>query len=298
MEFISLRISFTSLRKFILFYLTTKILKMKPESILKADLLDIVFENRNKDYGAYELRKYYAKRLSKSIIIIFSSVAMLLFSNYLLSRHHFQTAHFVIDRTDTLTTVQFPDRPREIRPQVAALVKRQVQSRSVTTPLIVKDSAIKTFPVVKDLDNVKIGTVDHSGEKEEGPVGNRGLAEKLGNGPVAQSESDKETVLVTAEKMPEFPGGMDGLKRFLSRNLRSTHEMDPGTAIRVQVKFVVDKDGNVTALELQQSGGKDFDSEVIRVLKKMPRWQPGMQNGIAVAVYYYLPVIFQSQDEN
>jgi len=74
--------------------------------------------------------------------------------------------------------------------------------------------------------------------------------------------------------------------------------MDPGTSIRVQVRFVVDKEGMVTGIALLQSGGDDFDKEVLRVIKKMPRWKPGMQHGNKVAVYYHLPVVFEVPEES
>jgi periplasmic protein TonB len=64
------------------------------------------------------------------------------------------------------------------------------------------------------------------------------------------------------------------------------------------VRFVVDKDGTITGVELEKSGGKDFDNEVSRVIKKMPQWKPGIQHGKNVAVYFKLPVIFQAPDEN
>ena len=116
---------------------------------------------------------------------------------------------------------------------------------------------------------------------------------------VKEAEPEKEIIFNRAEFMPEFPGGLAALQRFLSRNLKTPKDdMEAGAKIKVQVKFVVDKDGTITGINVEQSGGEIFDNEVIRVMKKMPAWKPGMQNGRNVAVYFTIPVVFQSGDEN
>ncbi|HEX4850891.1 MAG TPA: TonB family protein, partial [Puia sp.] len=82
-------------------------------------------------------------------------------------------------------------------------------------------------------------------------------------------------------------------------NLRVPKDvLETGQKVKVVVKFVVDKEGIVRDFEVMEHGGNDFDEEVLRVMKKMPHWKPGMQNGRNVAVYYYLPVTFQGPDEN
>lgn len=75
-------------------------------------------------------------------------------------------------------------------------------------------------------------------------------------------------------------------------------DLEPRDEVRVLVNFVVDKDGTISHIELMQSGGSDFDNEVKRVMAKMPHWKPGRQNGRSIAVYYKLPVVFQSPGDN
>jgi protein TonB len=99
-----------------------------------------------------------------------------------------------------------------------------------------------------------------------------------------------------AEYMPEFPGGSAALIRFLQNNLRQPNDFEEGQKITVVGSFVVDKDGYITAINISQSGRSDLDNEVVRVIKKMPRWKAGMQNGRSVAVYYKVPVTFVSSD--
>ena len=109
-------------------------------------------------------------------------------------------------------------------------------------------------------------------------------------------------VFTIVEHMPEYPGGEKALVKFLKINLKYPREnLEPGSQVKVIAKFVVDKNGKVTGIEIQKSGGKYFDDEVMRTMKKMQisvTWIPGKQNGKNVAVYFYLPVVFQSQDDN
>jgi protein TonB len=94
------------------------------------------------------------------------------------------------------------------------------------------------------------------------------------------------------ERAPEFPGGPDALKRFLAKNLTTPSDLEDGEKKTVHIRFKVDKDGSVNTFEIITSGGNEFDNEVVRVCKKMPRWLPAHQNGINVPVSYLLPVTF------
>ncbi|HTJ11069.1 MAG TPA: energy transducer TonB, partial [Dinghuibacter sp.] len=102
---------------------------------------------------------------------------------------------------------------------------------------------------------------------------------------------------IPIEKMPEFPGGEEALRRFFMRYLQTPDELESGAKVKVMIRFVVGKDGSLSAYAVQQSGGQIFDNEVVRVLKKMPKWTPGIQNGKPVAVYFSLPVTFMRGDE-
>jgi periplasmic protein TonB len=106
-----------------------------------------------------------------------------------------------------------------------------------------------------------------------------------------------QPVFVADERDPEFPGGKDALKQFLSRNLTTPGDLEDGEKKVVKIQFKVDKDGSVTTFEIVTSGGSEFDREVVRVCKKMPRWTPAIQNGINVPVSYVLPVTFIGVEE-
>jgi protein TonB len=274
--------------------------KMKPESILKADVLDILFENRNKEYGAYELRTHYPGRLKKSLLIIFSGLLVLIIINYWVSKNVSHTIISPLPPDVQLTDVSLNNKELLPLKPLPAPARRKIATTQLTTPLIIKQNVdVNPPPLNIDLINTQIGTVTSTGNKTEGNNQSGNGNNQQTNNVVTQPEADKETILDRSEIMPEFPGGLDALKRFLSKNLHMPKDnLDPGTSIRVQIRFVVDKEGVVTGIALVQSGGKDFDEEVLRVIKKMPRWKPGVQHGNKVAVYYHLPVVFEVPDEN
>jgi len=140
------------------------------------------------------------------------------------------------------------------------------------------------------LDDKQIGTENIEGKKDIGIAGIEKAATTTGNG---QVEILKPAgTFIPDERDPEFPGGPEALKRFLAHNLNTPDELEAGEKKMVQVRFVVDKEGNVFIQEIVNSGGNEFDREVIRVCKKMPRWKPAIQNGVNVSVSYVLPVTF------
>ena len=270
---------------------------MKPDSILTADILDIIFENKNKTYGAYELRSHYNQRLKKALLIIFICVAVLLGINYWLSTHGQRHINFTSKGPDVELTEVDMHPPKEIIKPLQ-VQKRKLATVQSTVPLIVRNEKVNPPPTVDVLAQNQIDIKNTIGEKSGDGDLPQPSTNQAGNGKdIIDQPVAKEAPVYMAEIMPEFPGGMEALKRFLSKNIRMPKEdIEPGTNVRVLARFVVDKEGAITGIELLQSGGEDFDAEVIRVMNKMPRWKPGMQNGNKVAVYFTLPVIFQSPE--
>lgn len=106
----------------------------------------------------------------------------------------------------------------------------------------------------------------------------------------------KDEVFMVAEQMPEFPGGMKELLKFLQDNLRYPNSaMEKNVQGRVIVQFVVEKDGTPTEFKVLRSVDPDLDAEALRVLQTMPKWKPGMQRGEVVRVKYTVPVSFKLQ---
>jgi protein TonB len=112
----------------------------------------------------------------------------------------------------------------------------------------------------------------------------------------AEPEVDNNTVIDHPDVQASFPGGETALINFLQKNLRSPQDLNEGETIQVRVKYVVGFDGNLQSFDVIQDGGSVFNNEVIRVLKKMPKWNPGKKGGRNVPVYYSLPVKFTSAE--
>jgi protein TonB len=194
---------------------------MDAMKILGADVLDIVFDGRNKAYGAYELRRSYNRRLMKAILIT-SSVLLLLFAGCsVVGRSQGETVRPpTVDDVDLTALKEHivepppPPPPKPIVPQVAM--------RIFTSPLIVKEVPENERPPEQaELDDVKIGTVNTDGTNDDGMVAPAGPVGDGGKGVVeAPKKDDDGIVFVPIEAEAQFPGGMQAWARFLNKNLR------------------------------------------------------------------------------
>jgi protein TonB len=105
-----------------------------------------------------------------------------------------------------------------------------------------------------------------------------------------------KNVPVSPEIPPQFPGGTNELIKFLKRNLNTPQQLEEGGEVAVRVRFIVNYNGELTGFDVIETGGKPFDNEVIRVLKKMPKWIPGKTSGENVSAHFIIPVIFRVSD--
>jgi len=262
-------------------------------------VLDIIFENRNKEYGAYELRTRYTRRFKNAMMIMFSTV--IIFCSIL-----FVDAHFFHHQLSKIITYEIadvkiseanePNQPIKTKP-AQPLRQQQIATIRDATPRIVRNEPTKPLPTQSEIELKEIGTETKPGELSTNVTTVAAQGNEKGNS--TEKTNDAPPILETAEFMPEFPGGMEAMRKFLNKNIRMPKDdIEPGIKIRVLEKFVVDEEGNISNIQIIQSGGAEFDNEVIRVLKKMPKWKPGKQNGRNVAVYFNIPVIFESHDDN
>lgn len=268
---------------------------MNAETILRSDLLDIIFENRNKQYGAYPLRKEYNKRLYLSMAVIVSLVVVLSGWHYLLKppgqERSIAPYPLIIPPDANLKKFEMiPNKPPPLQkklPPVATITN--------DPPRIVPDNQVtdSTAHTVADLDNKAISDITSDGPAATGDNQSASKPEPAGVATQAPEPAPESAVIETADVMPEYPGGTAALIRFLSKNLRVPEDaMAAGQKIRVPVKFVVNKDGILSDVAFLTQTDKVFMKEIIRVMAKMPKWKPGLQQGRAVAVYLTIPVIF------
>ncbi len=271
---------------------------MEPNKILNADVLDIIFDGRNKDYGAYDLRKTYNARLRNALIGT-ASVVILLFAGFLLSNLSGPSkAKAMVVQDVQLEDIEQkkneppPPPPPKVEPP-------KVEMAKFTPPKIVKDNEVKEEekpPEVEKLEDTKIGTVNQEGIKDEGitapPVSdNKGVVEA----PKDNTDYDKTFTKVEIES--EYPGGPGQWQRYLQKNLRYPEEAQNNEIQGdVVVQFIVDKEGNVSDVEAI-SGPNELRDEAVRVIKKSGKWTPAIQNGRQVKSYKKQPIVFRLEGQ-
>jgi len=272
---------------------------MNQETILKSNLLDIIFENRNKEYGAYSLRKYYNQRIG---IAVFSMVGLsLIFSFFLLSIHPpIILTHDIFKSSDPdkILSAYTPESP-SAQMKAKAVVSKPAKNIPVENmpPQIVTNVNINK-PVTTEIEDLP--SLNTTGVSQNSSLTNTGTSGEtaMGNARAILPESPKpnnSVPLKTAEIMPQYPGGINALLAFLKKNIHSPEEVENGEEVKVEITFVVNYNGKLESFNVIKSGGEVFDNEVLRVLKKMPSWIPGKSNGENVSVYYTIPVKFTTE---
>lgn len=256
---------------------------MEKLQILSADLLDILFEGRNKSYGAYELRKTYDRRILYALSgTVFLSLLFVVGSLLANAKKPSSTVELV-------TTVELENfKKEEPKPELPKPIPKEeppkVEMAKVTPPLIVADDQVKEDDEVKpvdDLENTRIGTINQEGAKEDGviapPVENTGIDVEA-----PKIEKDIDEVFTTVQIEAQFPGGIEGWRRFLERNLNkdiASENGAPAADYSVIISFIVNKDGIISDVRAENDPGYGTKAEAIRVIQKGPRWTPAVQNG-------------------
>jgi len=268
---------------------------MKTELILKSDVLDIVFENRNKDYGAYNLRKFYDNRLMKSISVMLGVVIVLSAFTFIPKKKVAEISVTSDIVMKDIKKVNDPVKKKEIAEQQPKATN-QNQKKLLNNLVIVADNIkTDTLVTIKPTDVIGSVNITKPGGGDEpailNPLGPGGDGKDKIPEPVT-TIIDNNTPTYNPEIMPSYPGGMEALRKFLQRNLNNPKEMEEGEEVSVKVKFVVGYDGKLQSFVTVQDGGEEFNKEVVRVLKKMPNWVPGKSNGQNVPVYFTIPVKF------
>lgn len=270
---------------------------MTSNQILTADLLDILFEHRNKAYGAYAIRRAYPKNLMKAVGFMLLLVIALCV--YVMSQPKKTNGFDQPLKKITEMTLMHETPPIQKEPE-----KRTVEAQPPTKvdrpPVIVPDNTIIEHPVVdRTSDSVFVpGSTDSPGTGGDANSYVQGNVAAAASGSTnAAAETQESLIRDFADVQPEFPGGEEAWRNFLQRMLRVPDDMESGERKTVKVKFVVNFNGEVTYAVIVQSGGMMFDREVLRVIARMPKWKPGKQNGKAVAVYFTQPVTFTAVEE-
>ena len=267
---------------------------MTNKEILQADLLDILFEHRNKLYGAYALRKTYTRRLGLALGVALSIILLFVLMSFIKKNNNgdFNRQHDdVVKLTQLIIPEDEPEEPEPIKEKSKPQAEADYQ-KIVVVPDIEADPDIVEND---DLEHKNIGNQNIEGDIPDDIVHSQ--PESNGDGDVVIKEPEKNNEAPLPSREPSFPGGPAAWLKFLQRSLQAPDDIEPGKRIEVYVRFWVDIDGSVSKAEIIKSGGNAFDKEVLRVLKKMPRWEPALQAGRPIAVAYQQPVIFIGEEQ-
>ena len=277
---------------------------MSKVDLIDNNWVDLVFEGRNKEYGAYVLRKETGKRNLKSMLLVFAVIIAIMAA--VAAKVAIENAFPKKVAMETDVELSKLAQKKEAKVEKKAPVKVEEQkvvekvksSVKFTPPVIKKDSEVKPEEELKsqeDLNKTKtaIGSFDVKGNDEAG--GEVLKAKEV----IAQPEPPKEEetkVFDVVEVMPSFPGGQAALFEWLSKNIKyPVVAEENGVQGRVIVTFVVERNGSITDVQVVKSVDPSLDKEAVRVVKAMPHWIPGKQNGSAVRVKFTVPVTFRLQ---
>ena len=271
--------------------------------------VDMVFAGKNKEYGAYQLRKGTSGRNIKSLLILVIAAALVggFLAWKVIEQKQAEEQQAYMEAMELAKLQQQakkeekkkePVKPK-IEPKKEIPVARETQK--FTAPVIKKDELVKEENQVKQMDQlddkVAVGTENKEGVKDRTVEAVRNdIAVAAPPPPPAPKPEVANKVFDVVEEMPSFPGGQGALMAFLSSNIKyPVVAQENGVQGRVIVGFVVEKDGSISDVKVMRSVDPSLDREAQRVVKAMPKWKPGKQNGSAVRVKYTVPVVFRLQ---
>ncbi len=263
---------------------------MEPKALLNADYLDIIFDNRNKIYGGYELRRNYNRRLKKAAGFVVLGVAAILSFSFI-AVHRAETVtkpHITPTVITDVTIVKPPVVPKITPPVTPPPPAPHLRTDLFTVPDIVEDTKVPDDKIMtpnKSLHDTQPGPGNLTGDSLDiTPV--IGSGKKTGI--VSTENTDKPRIWV--EQMPQFIGDMNA---YIAAHLHYPElARSAGIDGKVLVEFVVNEDGSVSNAKILTSIGGGCDEEALRMVSSMPHWKPGKQNGMPVKVLFTLPIRF------
>lgn len=258
----------------------------------------LIFEGKNQAYGAYRMRANSTKRHNIAMVIVVIIAAIGFSIPALIKLATPEQKEEMLEVT-TLSKLEEPEVKQEEMKRVEPVAPPpQLLKTTVkfTAPVIKKDSEVTEDNEIKsqeELTNAK-GSISIADVKGNDEVNGKDIADLKTI--VVQGEPEPEKVFDMVEQMPTFPGGPSELMSFLSKNTKyPTIAQENGTQGRVIIQFVVERDGSISDVHVARGVDPYLDKEAVRVVKSMPKWIPGKQNGKAVRVKFTVPVLFKLQ---
>lgn len=274
--------------------------------------VDMVFANKNKEYGAYQLRKGTSSRNIKAIVILVIAAALIggflawkVIQQKQMEEQQAYMEAMQLAKAQEMAKKEDKKKQEPVKPKVEPKKEIPVarETQKFTAPVIKKDELVKEDNQLKQMDKLDdkaaVGNQDVEGSKNRTVEAVRNdIAVNTPPPPPAAAPTEVVTnkVFDVVEVMPSFPGGNGALMSYLSSNVKyPVVAQENGVQGRVIVSFVVERDGSISDVKVIRSVDPSLDREAARVVKSMPKWNPGKQNGSAVRVKYNVPVSFRLQ---
>ncbi len=268
---------------------------MDVNKILNSDLLDIIFDGKNKEYGAYELRKGYSNRLVKALIFTGSLLLLIFVGTVLANVIQNNNSSEKIDVVDTqMAEVKNdePPPPPPPPPPPTPPPPPEVNQVKFTPPKIVKDEEVKPDEKIEEIKEdqvISTKTVESENTTQvvQAPVEDNSNAVEM------PKEDDENKIFTKVEVEAGYAGGDGAWRRYLQNNLDTEvpgSNGAPAGQYTVIVRFIVAKDGSVSDVVAETSHGYGMEQESVRAIKKSGKWTPAIQNGRNVIAYKRQPI--------
>lgn len=266
---------------------------------------DIVFDGKNKEYGAYQLRATSVKRHTKALLSVVIVLALILTAIILVMTGVFKSADEDINAKNEQEEVvmapeDIPEEEEQMeipeqKPEEVQAEEEVAATQAVTEVKIVetvdKDREVKDQEQVLE-NTAQLGADDHKGVEDVNR--DRVVKEVVEEKPVEKPKEEGPLSVAMVEQKPSFPGGESAMYKWLQDNIiYPAAASEEGVQGKVTVQFIVEKDGSITHVQVVRGKHPALDAEAARVIRKMPRWTPGRNNGQPVRVTYHLPVQFK-----
>lgn len=278
---------------------------MSKVSVFDKEWIDLVFEGRNKSYGAYQLRREDPKT---TLIALFSGIALvLLLVSIPVIINYLKPEAVIVDNgpgvlpdTEKIVPYVVPEKPKPaVKETAAAAPKPKEPKKKFITPVASNEPTDTDIPETKDFENTNPSHENTEGEGngiDIGPTSSKGPDEGTGTGTNVSDDTGSGTVIVAAlDEAPEFPGGINKFLDLVGKRYNAP-DIDRVTTIKVYVSFVVEKDGSITNVRVPNDPGNGLGTEAIRVLNSIKtKWKPGKIKGKPVRTSYTLPIVVRVQ---
>lgn len=284
--------------------------------LTSAEWRNLIFADKNKEFGAYQLRAASDKRHNMAFLYMLAGlvvVCILIFAYSRYSDYRDEQAALALQEQREKMMAAALEQAEEETPDEPEPEEQKYEQPEIQVPEEVLATVQVTQIAIVEADKVKNEVMDMEAQKEDNTA--RGVVTQEGSDDadkfkavqeqvvVKEPEPEvvkpkEEEIFVAVEQQAEFPGGQAALMKWLSNNIRYPESAQQNDIQgRVIVKFVVEKDGSIGTATIAKGVDKDLDREALRVVKKMPKWQPGKNNGVAVRSYFTLPVTFRLQNQ-